>query len=590
MNRLVAETNAVGQVTRMVYDAAGNLRQKINANGQTNFMAYNALNQLTNRVSGAENVAFGYDSNGNLTNMVDSLGTTRQTFDRMNRLVQTVDPFGQTVSNQYNLAGQRTKIVYPDGKSQTFAYDGASRPTNVQASAFGLSATTYAYDSRNNLTGANLPGGLAVACSHDAANRRLAWSVSKGGSNLLARACERDSLGFRTNETIAAGLDALAGAATQTRTHDAADQITGLTQSGPDATRAPSFDAAGNMTQLVASARGQIFTTRYSYDYLNRLTAVTRLRNAPDGSTVTTAVTQLEYDGQGLLLRITENGNVRRLVRDRTDSLARPLVEMDAMTNAIRQFVWANGKLLAQVAGNGTIRVAHSDELGRILALTDANGVLTDEYAYQPYGRLIAHSGTNDLPFAFMGDYGVWSAGNGLYLTRHRAYDANLMRFLQTDPIGLNGGYNLYAYANGAPSVFIDPLGLESRLNSAQQNIVNAANEWNATSPTWTPFNQCGQQAMALVTYLSGREEFSEWSFNILGGAVFGIENTYFTYGNHHVVEVRPAPWIKEDIGQPFTIDAFHEWYTIIPWIDWNTEVQVGSPDDFRETHPILFY
>ena len=56
-----------------------------------------------------------------------------------------------------------------------------------------------------------------------------------------------------------------------------------------------------------------------------------------------------------------------------------------------------------------------------------------------------AHSGTNDLPFAFMGDYGVWSAGNGLYLTRHRAYDANLMRFLQPDPIGLEGGYNLYA-------------------------------------------------------------------------------------------------------------------------------------------------
>ena len=80
--------------------------------------------------------------------MVDSLGATRQTFDRMNRLVQVVDPFGQTVSNQYSLAGQRTKIVYPDGKSQTFACD-----------------------SRNNLTGANLPGGLAAACSYDVANR-----------------------------------------------------------------------------------------------------------------------------------------------------------------------------------------------------------------------------------------------------------------------------------------------------------------------------------------------------------------------------------------------------------------------------------
>jgi YD repeat-containing protein len=182
MNRRVAETNAIGQVTRLVYDAAGNLRQKINANGQTNYFSYNALNQLTSRVSGSESVSLWYDPNGNLTNMVDSLGTTRQTFDAMNRLVQVGDPFGQTVSNQYNLAGRRTQIVYPGGKSQSFAYDGASRLTNAQASAFGLSATSYGYDSRNNLTGANLPGGLVASNSYDAMNRRLAWSVSKAGS------------------------------------------------------------------------------------------------------------------------------------------------------------------------------------------------------------------------------------------------------------------------------------------------------------------------------------------------------------------------------------------------------------------------
>ena len=462
MNRLVAETNAIGQVTRMVFDATGNLRQKINANGQTNFMTYNALNQLTNRVSGAENVSFWYDPNGNLTNMVDSLGTTRQTFDAMNRLVQVVDAFGQTVSNQYNLAGQRTQIVYPGGKAEAFAYDGASRLTNVQASAFGLSATSYGYDSRNNLTGANLPGGLTASNSYDALSRRLAWSVSKAGSNLLARSCARNPLGFRTNETISAGLDALAGPATQARTHDAADRLTGLTQSGSVATNTPFFDATGNVTQLVVTAKGQTFTTRYGYDFNSRLTALTRLRNAPDGSPVTTAVTQLEYDGQGLLLRISDNGNVRRLVRDRTEALARPLVEVGATTNAVRWFVWANGKLLAQVASNGTIRVAHSDELGKILALTDGAGAMTDEYAYQPYGRMIAHSGTGDLPFAFMGDYGVWNAGNGLSLTRHRAYDANLMRFLQPDPIGLEGGYNLYTYARGNPLWFIDPLGLYS--------------------------------------------------------------------------------------------------------------------------------
>ena len=452
-------------MTRRVYDAAGNLRQKINANGQTNIFAYNALNQLTNRTSGTENVSFWYDPNGNLTNMVDGLGTTRQAFDAMNRLVQVVDAFGQTVSNQYDLAGQRTQIVYPGGRSQSFAYDGASRLTNVQAAAFGLSAASYGYDSRYNLTWANLPGGLGATNAYDVLSRRSAWSVSKAGSNLLARSCARNPLGFRTNETITAGLDAIAGPATQTRTHDAADRITTLTQSGPGMTNTPYFDAAGNVTQMVVTAGGQTYAARYGYDFNNRLTAVTRLRSAPGGSAATTAVVQLEYDGQGLLLRITEDGNVRRLVRDRADQLARPLVEMDATTNASRWFVWAHGKLLAQVESNGAIRVAHSDELGKILALTDNNGTLTDEYAYQPYGRIIAHGGTTDLPFAFMGDYGVWNAGNGLCLTLHRAYDANLMRFLQADPIGLDGGYNLYVYTSGNPLWFIDPLGLEAIIN-----------------------------------------------------------------------------------------------------------------------------
>ena len=187
---------------------------------------------------------------------------------------------------------------------------------------------------------------------------------------------------------------------------------------------------------------------------------VSRLRNSSQEQMVTTAVVQLEYDGQGLLLRITDNGTMRWLVRDRVDQLARPLVETDAAGNPVRWFVWANGRLLAQVGTNSLIRVAHFDELGRLLAFTDNTGALTDEFAYHPYGRLIAHSGTTATPTTWLGAYGVWDAGHGLYLTRHRAYDANLMRFLQVDPLGISGGLNLYVYGNGNPMFFLDVLGL----------------------------------------------------------------------------------------------------------------------------------
>ncbi len=69
------------------------------------------------------------------------------------------------------------------------------------------------------------------------------------------------------------------------------------------------------------------------------------------------------------------------VVPDRADPLARPLMETDASGAPVRTWLWANGALLAQIESDGAVRYAHFNELGHLIALTDAAGALTDQFA-----------------------------------------------------------------------------------------------------------------------------------------------------------------------------------------------------------------
>ena len=122
-------------------------------------------------------------------------------------------------------------------------------------------------------------------------------------------------------------------------------------------------------------------------------------------------------------------------------------------------------ELLCRVTETNTVYY-HHDGLGSTVALTDSTGNVVESYTYDVYGQPSILSTTYQLlPTSavinrFLFTSREYLADLALYDYRHRFYSPSLGRFLQTDPIRMDGGINLYQYVGGNPVCWTDPLGL----------------------------------------------------------------------------------------------------------------------------------
>lgn len=91
---------------------------------------------------------------------------------------------------------------------------------------------------------------------------------------------------------------------------------------------------------------------------------------------------------------------------------------------------------------------------------TDENKNIVWSGDFTPFGELFNENGSVSNLTRFTGQYE--NIETGYFYNYHRDYDASLGRYLQSDPIGLNGGINTYAYVAGNPINFVDPLGLDA--------------------------------------------------------------------------------------------------------------------------------
>ncbi len=112
----------------------------------------------------------------------------------------------------------------------------------------------------------------------------------------------------------------------------------------------------------------------------------------------------------------------------------------------------------------GCFKTYHFDFRGSTVAITDANGTITDTFVYDTYGKLISRTGSSFVIFGYNGRDGVVTDKNGLIYMRARYYAPELRRFVNADivsgSIENSVTLNRFSYANGNPVSFIDPFGL----------------------------------------------------------------------------------------------------------------------------------
>ena len=67
--------------------------------------------------------------------------------------------------------------------------------------------------------------------------------------------------------------------------------------------------------------------------------------------------------------------------------------------------------------------------------------------------------GAFEFPLRFPGQFA--DRETGLFYNMARDYDPGTSRYIQSDPIGLAGGFNTYLYAAGMPILLVDAEGLK---------------------------------------------------------------------------------------------------------------------------------
>lgn len=493
MGRVYKEISPDTGTTTFFYDEAGNTISKTDARMITVGYQYDGLNRiLVTDFPTDEDIVYTYDTaagctfgKGRLCFVDDQVGTASYAYTakgELNLEDRFVDAVGQQFQTGYthDSNGNLDILTYPSGRIVDYGHDLADQITTVTTTPPGGSQQTVASNIEYE------PFGALKKLTH--------------GNGLIREVGFDDQ--YRVGMIKTADLAQSKIVQDLTYTTDFIGNIVEITDNY-DMTRSKSFDY-DEMSRLVAASgpygpSGAQADLAWTYDDVGNRLSYT----APEGTTTSTyfagtnrvealsgaTASNFSYDALGNIenesqktYAYDENGRLKNasvpgtLSEYRYDAYGQRSVALPSSEPTI--FVYtAAGELIAEMRGaltveyisapgislaridDGDLLWVHSDHIETPRSLTDGNSTAVWSLETRPFGEQVVLTGDYTHNVRFPGQY--YDAQTELFQNFRRDYNPRLGRYLEPDPIGLEGGPDLYSYVKNQPINYVDPTGLQ---------------------------------------------------------------------------------------------------------------------------------
>lgn len=371
------------------YDSAGNRIRSTDARGVVVEFSYDALNRLiavTYPANPALNVSYTYDDTtggnygiGRLTHITDATGSTHYRYNHRGQLIEkrvVLDGLTFYWSYAYNADGAVSDVLFPSGRHLRFTRDNQGRLQAVYTRSWAgaaekLLATNFSYLPFGGVTGFFYGNSVHRTVEYDQ-DYRINHLLDQGDATVLDRTYSLDPV-----SNITGIDDSIDFGRSQTFSYDNVNRL--QQADGGYGLLDYLYDPVGNRLSRQLTEGGS--TAISSYDYAadsNRLTSVTLPSESTPYTFTYDAVGNIVHDPR-LMVTLTYNE------ANRMSAIDGSFVSSQFQHNALGQRVI---KLMTAL-GTTETTYYHYDEAGRLALETDTQGQVIREYLYAD-GQLLA--------------------------------------------------------------------------------------------------------------------------------------------------------------------------------------------------------